>query len=96
MEGIVVGADESVAVEVADGSLADKLLADSLPVDVLVAETSLADLMLVVGMLLGDALLADRLSVDMLLALEESARGANASLVVSSRIFFSDKQRASY
>lgn len=96
LEGNVVGADASVAVEVADGSPADMLLADPPPVDVLIAETSLADSVLVVGTLVGDALLADRLSVDMLLALEESARGANANLASSSRICFSDKQRASY
>lgn len=85
MEELIVGAGASFAVEVVDGSLADMLLAGPLPVDVLVAETSLADSVLLAGTLLGDALLADRLSVDILLALEESASGANASL---SKIYF--------
>lgn len=80
LEEIIVGAGASFAVEVVDGSLADTLLTDPLPVDVLVAETSLADSVLVTGTLLGDALLADRLSVDTLLALKESASGANANL----------------
>lgn len=80
LEEIIVGAGPSFAVEVVDGSLADMLLAGPLPVDVLVAERSLADSVLLAGTMLGDALLAERLSVDILLALEESANGANASL----------------
>lgn len=93
LEEIIVGAGAPVAVKVVDGSLADMLLADPLLVDVLVAETSLANSVLVAGTLLGDT---DGLSVDMLLAMEESASGANVNLVASGRIHFLDRQRASY